>query len=199
MERARGSAWMGLGSSGIGALGEEGLDCTYDDGMKSDEQAERMVVDVKLVRGAVDVGEALGAKLGAECGAEAVFIGRTRAERKAGRGELVALEYEAYEEMAAGTLDAIAREAGKKHGCAYVCVRHSVGRVGVGEASVAVRVGAGHRAQALACCQSVIDELKLRAPIWKREEWSEGAGTWREDAALACAEDGARRREEKRP
>ncbi len=188
---------MGLGSLGIGALEEEGLDCTYDDGMKSDEQAERMIVDVKLVRGAVDVREALGATLGVECGAEAIFIGRTRAERRAGRGELAALSYEAYEGMAIQTLDTIAHEAGKKHDCALLSVWHSIGRVGVGEASVIVRVGAGHRAQALACCQLVIDELKRRAPIWKREEWSEGTGTWREDEALTCAADGASGREEK--
>lgn len=121
------------------------------------------------------------------CGAEAVFLGRTRAERCAELGELEALEYDAHREMAEAALSRIASEEAARCGCGFIGVRHAVGPVRLGEASVLVRVMAGHRAEAFDACRAVIDRLKREAPIWKREVWrrdGETAGSWRHDHAL---------------
>ncbi|MCA9311827.1 MAG: molybdenum cofactor biosynthesis protein MoaE, partial [Phycisphaerales bacterium] len=81
----------------------------------------------------------------------------------------------------------IARETGAELQCSHIGVRHSLGRVAVGEASVLVRVSAGHRDQAFRACRRVIDELKAQAPIWKRECWSDGT-TWQDGTPVPVKE-----------
>lgn len=81
--------------------------------------------------------------------------------------EVTHLTYEAYQDMAERELSAIASEALSRPGVAEVVVHHRTGRVERGEASVAVVVTAAHRHQALEGCTYVIDQLKVRAPIWK--------------------------------
>jgi molybdopterin synthase catalytic subunit len=111
------------------------------------------------------------------CGGEAVFLGRTRAERHPEHGDLAALHYDAYAPMAERVLARIATEAASASGALAIVVRHSTGRVAIGEASVGVAALAGHRGGAFEACRAVIDRLKAEAPIWKREEWAGGA-TW---------------------
>jgi molybdopterin synthase catalytic subunit len=118
------------------------------------------------------------------CGGECVFIGRTRAERHAEHGELEALHYDAYRPMAEGVLRRIAADVGARTGALSIVVRHSVGRVRVGEASVGIAVFAGHRAEAFAACRELIDRVKAEAPIWKRELWTGGA-SWQAGTQVA--------------
>lgn len=135
-------------------------------------------IDVALVAGPVDPSDG-AAQPTAACGAECIFIGRTRADRTA-MGNVTALDYEAYDVMAVRTITAIAERAAGEHGCAAIAVRHSTGRVDAGDPSVVVRVLAGHRDAAFAACRAVIDRLKREAPIWKRElcaggeRWQDG-------------------------
>jgi molybdopterin synthase catalytic subunit len=110
-------------------------------------------------------------------GAEAVFLGRTRDEEHDERGPLRRLGYEAYRPMAERVLNELATEAVQRFGCRAVRVHHAIGEVPLGQASVLVQVVAGHRTEAFDACRFLIDELKQRAPIWKREQWTEGA-TW---------------------
>lgn len=136
------------------------------------------MVDVRLLR--APVAPADWSSLGpfpAECGAECVFLGRTRADRSAVHGELVRLEYEAYEAMALALLESLATHAVDCLGCRAVRLLHALGPVAVGEASVLVQVVTPHRDASFVACRTLIDRLKAEAPIWKREVWADGA-TW---------------------
>lgn len=123
----------------------------------------------------IDVAELLASVAHPEHGATATFLGSTRAE--ADGDEVAALDYEAHDDMALAELTAIAEEASSLHGarCAIV---HRIGRVRVGEASVAVAASAPHRAEAFRACRHLIDQAKLRAPIWKRSEYAGGTAAW---------------------
>jgi molybdopterin synthase catalytic subunit len=127
-------------------------------------------VGVQLVRSAIDVG-ALSA-VSPEDGALALFVGVVR-NHNAGRGVLH-LEYEGYEEMALSEMEAIAAEARRRFSVSDVRIVHRLGRMEIGEASVAVAVCSPHRAQAFEACRFAIDTLKRRVPIWKKEFYADG-------------------------
>mmetsp|Transcript_75715 Transcript_75715/g.190404 ORF Transcript_75715/g.190404 Transcript_75715/m.190404 type:complete len:166 (-) Transcript_75715:96-593(-) len=110
------------------------------------------------------------------CGAIATFSGTTR-DNFEGK-EVVQLEYEAYEPMAIKEMEAIVEEVfanaafdGVRH---VVCV-HRLGVVPNGEASVIIAVSSEHRAASFDACRFVIDEVKARVPIWKKEIYSDGS------------------------
>lgn len=145
------------------------------------------VIDVGLTKGPVhqdDASPAPGAQADsaiAGLGGECVFLGRTRRERSAELGSLIELDYDAYAPMAISVIEGIARDAARECDCGFVGVRHSVGAVPVGEASVLIRVLCAHRSEAFVACRLIIDRLKREAPIWKRERWERGS-TWQEGA-----------------
>jgi molybdopterin synthase catalytic subunit/molybdopterin converting factor small subunit len=95
-------------------------------------------------------------------GAVVTFCGVTR--------EVDFLDYEAYAEMAAEQIDVIVAEAIERHGLCRAAADHRVGRVELGEPSVIVAASAPHRDAAFAGAREIIDEIKARVPIWKREE-----------------------------
>jgi MoaE-MoaD fusion protein len=101
-------------------------------------------------------------------GAVVTFSGVTR--------EVDHLDYEAYAEMAADQIEAIVAGAIERHGLTAAAAEHRIGRVARSEASVIVAASAPHRAEAFAGAREIIDEIKRRAPIWKREEgeWVRG-------------------------
>jgi molybdopterin synthase catalytic subunit len=118
-----------------------------------------------------------------ECGAITVFLGTAR---RMSRGrEVEYLEYEAYPEMAIRKLDQIADEVRERWGTDRLAVRHRVGRVELGEPSVAIAVATEHRAEGFAACKYTIDRLKEIVPIWKKEVWV-GGGEW---IGWDCVED----------
>lgn len=88
------------------------------------------------------------------------------------------LEYEAYREMAEATLREIVAEARERWATGEIAVAHRVGRLAIGEASVGIAVAAPHRAEAYQASRYVIEELKKRAPIWKREGYVTGDAEW---------------------
>jgi len=108
-----------------------------------------------------------------EAGAIASFLGTVR-NRSRGR-DVLYLEYEAYEGMAEETMAELARELGERHDLLAVAVHHRVGRVEIGEPSVAIAVSSPHRAAALAACKEAIDTLKQTVPLWKKEVYRGGA------------------------
>jgi molybdopterin synthase catalytic subunit len=91
--------------------------------------------------------------------------------------DVPALEYEAYGAMAEGELRRIAEAAVLEHGLCAAAAEHRSGTVSLGEASVVVAASAPHRDAAFAGARRLIDEIKLQAPIWKREE-----GAWKHEA-----------------
>jgi molybdopterin synthase catalytic subunit len=105
----------------------------------------------------------------ARAGAVVSFLGVTR--------EVAELEYEAYVEMAQREIAEIVRRAVERHGLCAAAAEHRVGTVALSEPSVAVAASAPHRAEAFAGAREIIDEIKARAPIWKKEEgeWVPGA------------------------
>ena len=125
----------------------------------------------------LDAGSAVAAVAGAGCGAVTMFLGLVRNEN-AGR-RVSHLEYEAYEDMALPMLEEIAAEARGRFGASDVRIVHRLGRLEVGEVSVAVAAASPHRAEAFAACRYAIDTLKARVPIWKKEFFADGA-VWRE-------------------
>jgi molybdopterin synthase catalytic subunit/molybdopterin converting factor small subunit len=110
-----------------------------------------------------------------ETGAIATFVGTTRA-RSRGR-DVVHLEYEAYEGMAEQVMADLADRLKDRYDLCAVAIHHRVGRVEIGDTSVAIAVSAPHRADALAACRDAIDELKLSVPLWKKEVY-EGGEEW---------------------
>src|SRR5918999_1659126 len=121
-----------------------------------------------------DVWPALG--LGDEgAGAIATFQGTVRA-RSRGRN-VIALEYEAYSGMAESVMEEIADEVKARYELCEVAVTHRLGRVEIGETSVAIAVSAPHRQDALSACRDIIDQLKERVPLWKKELY-EGGEEW---------------------
>ena len=102
-------------------------------------------------------------------GAIVTFSGVTR--------EVDQLDYEAYTEMAGPVIEAIVAAAIERHGLCAAAAEHRVGTVARGESSVTVAASAPHRAEAFAGAREIIDEIKARAPIWKKEEgeWVAGA------------------------
>jgi len=107
-----------------------------------------------------------------ERGAVATFAGVVRDNHEGRR--VLSLEYTAYEEMASRVLAAIVDEAVARFGTPGIVVQHRLGPLQVGELSVVVAAAAAHRKEALAACAWVIDEVKARAPIWKKEFGEEG-------------------------
>ncbi len=89
------------------------------------------------------------------------------------------LEYEGYEEMVVSIFDEIAQEAKKRFGVTRVRIVHRLGRMEIGETSVAVAVSSPHRGEAFAACRFAIDTLKHQAPIWKKEFYADGS-SWLE-------------------
>jgi molybdopterin synthase catalytic subunit len=129
-------------------------------------------VTVKLSE-EISVDEAIASVSSPSAGGVAVFIGRVRNHSDA--GDVERLEYSAYDEMAEKTLLEIAVEASDKWGLSGVAVRHAVGTMPVGSPTVVVVCAAAHRDEAFDACRYVVDELKLRAPIWKKEIGSWGS------------------------
>lgn len=109
-----------------------------------------------------------------------MFLGTVR-DHSPGKEGVTHLEYEAYDDVVEDKLREVVSEADAKWDLGAVAVVHRVGSLQVGEISVAVAVGAGHRHEAFAAGRYVIDELKARVPIWKKEHWPGGAEWVRED------------------
>jgi len=110
-----------------------------------------------------------------ECGAVTVFLGTAR---RMSRGrEVEYLAYEAYPEMAIRKLSQIAEEIRERWETDRLAIRHRVGRIELGEVSVAIAVATEHRAEGFAACRYAIDRLKEIVPIWKKEVWV-GGGEW---------------------
>ncbi len=119
-------------------------------------------------------------------GATVLFLGTVR-DHSPGREGVTHLEYEAYREVVEEKIAAIVAEARERWPILRAAALHRVGELGIGEVSVAVAVSAAHRADAFPAARHLIDELKARAPIWKKEHWPGGAEWVREDEVHAAS------------
>jgi molybdopterin synthase catalytic subunit len=126
-----------------------------------------------LLQSPLNVAEAAGFVTAPEAGGVDIFLGTTRAE-----GDLVALDYEAYESMARNQLADLARRARSQWPVKKLVILHRLGRVPIGEASVLIAVSTPHRADSFAACRWIIDELKKEVTIWKKEIWATRDASW---------------------
>jgi molybdopterin synthase catalytic subunit/molybdopterin converting factor small subunit len=130
-------------------------------------------VTIYLTRDAIDVKSVTEGLVAGPDGAVVIFDGVVR-DNTRGRKTLH-LDYEAYEEMALKQMRLLREEAIEHYGARDAAIVHRLGRIGIGESSVIIAVTSAHRAQAFAACRFVIDTLKKTVPIWKKEQFADGA------------------------
>jgi len=133
------------------------------------------MISARLTEHPLDLASLLASVGAADRGGIASFVGLVR-DHHAGR-EVKRLEYSAYAPMAEAECAAIVTEAETKWPV-RVALSHRIGTLEVGEAAVAVAVAAPHRGEAFEACRYVIEELKRRVPIWKREWYADGSSDW---------------------
>ena len=131
---------------------------------------------IQLTHDPIDVNSLLEAAQRPEAGAVVLFLGITR--EFTDERQTVELDYEAYEAMAGQELAKLETTARQRWPLVECAIVHRLGRVPLSEASVAIVASAPHRRDAFAAAQWLIDTLKERVPIWKRERWADGATEW---------------------
>ena len=129
-----------------------------------------------LIRVPIDSAEMIRAVSKPANGAVLLFLGAVR-QVNDGRG-VTGIDYEAYESMAQRELEAIVSEASARFATADIAVQHRLGELGVEDVSVAIAVAHAHRDEAYQASRFVIEELKRRVPIWKREHYVDGTREW---------------------
>ena len=135
---------------------------------------------IEITEKKIDVQKVIDAVKSPDCGAVSVFIGTVRNHSK--NKDVNALEYEVYGEMAEKMIQTIIDKIKSKWELNEVAVSHWIGKMDVGEITVAVAVSSPHRKASIPACQYAIDRLKEIVPIWKKEYDVDGA-SWVEPHA----------------
>lgn len=143
-------------------------------------QDEPPAVMVAVAEAEIDTGQVVSFVADPTCGASVLFLGTVR-DHSAGKHDVTHLEYEAYAEHVVPKMREIVDEAFAEWPIVKMAAVHRTGDVPLGGVSVAVAASSPHRADAFEAARYVIDELKKRAPIWKKEHWPGGA-EWVEGA-----------------
>ena len=134
------------------------------------QQSIRVTVGDEPIDGASLIGEVARP----DSGATVLFLGTVR-DHSEGKEGVTHLEYEVFAERVQPKIREIVDEASDRWPVLDAVVEHRAGTVELGEASVAVAVSCAHRSDAFEAARHIIDELKKRAPIWKKEFWPGGA------------------------
>jgi molybdopterin synthase catalytic subunit len=141
-------------------------------------------VRAEIVTRAIDA-ERLAREVGDERhGATAIFLGTVRSIND-GR-TVTGIEYSAYNQMAEREMLAVLREAEEQFKGVALVAEHRVGVLEVGEVSIAIAAGHEHRGPALDALRYAIDQIKARAPIWKRERYADGTEEWVDPSRTAA-------------
>ena len=126
-----------------------------------------------LTNSAISVESLLSAVQSPERGGTCVFLGTVRGDE-----DVTAIDYSAYDDMAVAEIERILAEAAQRWKEARVTLQHRLGLVPVGETSIGIAAAAPHRDEAFAACRYVIEEVKQRLPVWKKELHLDGSATW---------------------
>ncbi len=129
-----------------------------------------------LTRNPIAVSALLAEVAAPQCGGTCLFLGTVRDAPQ--DGGVTGIEYTAYEAMAVAEFDRLLAEARRRWPEARLGVRHRLGLVPTEEASIAIAAAAPHRAVAFEACRYVIEEVKKRLPIWKKELRADGTALW---------------------
>jgi molybdopterin synthase catalytic subunit len=127
---------------------------------------------IKITEKPIDVQKVIDTASSLGAGAVNVFIGTVR--NNANGKNVVWLEYESYETMAVTEIRKIIDEASHRWPLQGWAVSHRIGTLKPGEVSVVVAVSSPHRRESFEACQFIIDTLKAKAPIWKKEVFEDG-------------------------
>ena len=133
---------------------------------------------IAIVEGAIALDALVDAVRTDACGAVVTFLGVVRATSAGDERPVDGLTYEAYPAMALAEMQTIAHEARMQFDV-DVAIVHRTGALALGEASVGIAAASAHRGVAFDACEFVIDQLKLRVPVWKKEHYVDGDATWR--------------------
>lgn len=145
------------------------------------------MIQAWLTRDPIQTEEILKSIRTASDGAVVLFLGVVRDQNE---GRVVeGIEYEAYQEMAVSVLTAIAREAGESADTERIAVAHRTGELEVGEVSLVIAVGTPHREEAYQASRYIIEEIKKRLPVWKKERFTDGETIWVEGVPPAKGEE----------
>ena len=131
---------------------------------------------IELTRDAIDVAELTEWTRSNQAGAVVLFLGTVR--EMTGDRRTVALDYEAYPEMARRKMQEIVDQACSRWPVMKAGIAHRFGRLELGDVSVAVAVSTPHRTDAFEAGRFLIDTLKEVVPIWKQENWADGTTEW---------------------
>ncbi len=129
-----------------------------------------------VTRSPIAVGDLVAAVAQEELGGTTVFLGSVR--RGEEDGPVSRIEYSAYEEMLEAEFGRIVSETAQRWVGVRIVAQHRLGSIPVGDASIAIAVASPHRAQAFEACRHVIEEAKVRLPVWKREIMDDGSSLW---------------------
>lgn len=135
---------------------------------------------IEITEKEIDVQKVIDAVRSPDCGAVSVFIGTVR--NRSRDKDVKALEYEVYGGMAEKMIGKIIEEIKSKWEVNEIAVSHRIGKMEIGEITVAIAVSAPHRKESIPACQYAIDRLKEIVPIWKKEYAVDGA-SWVEPHA----------------
>ena len=131
---------------------------------------------ISLTQSPIDPSAILAQVASNDAGAVVLFLGTTREFTK-GR-QTASLDYECYPQMAEAKLAELETQAREKWPLVHVSIVHRLGRLGLGEASIAIAVSSPHRQAAFEAGKWLIDTIKEDVPIWKQENWADGTSEW---------------------
>ncbi len=131
---------------------------------------------IEIVDGPLDCAALLSHVSRTDCGATVLFTGSAR--QFTGDQETLWLEYESYDPMARRELGLICDEVCELFDCRQVAVAHRTGRVNPGETSIAIAVASPHRAAAFDGAKWMMDAIKSRVPVWKKDFANDGTAKW---------------------
>lgn len=131
---------------------------------------------ISLTHSPIDPSAILAQVASNDAGAVVLFLGTTREFTK-GR-QTASLDYECYPQMAEAKLAELEAQAREKWSLVHVSIVHRLGRLGLGEASIAIAVSSPHRQAAFEAGKWLIDTIKEDVPIWKQENWADGTSEW---------------------
>ena len=129
-----------------------------------------------LTRDFISAQDFLGCVQDFQAGASVLFLGMIR-NHSMGR-KVLYLEYEAYQEMAERTIDGLIEEAKNKWPLERIKILHRLGKVELGQIAVGIEVRAAHRDEAYQVSRFLIESIKHKAPIWKKEYFEDGTNAW---------------------
>ncbi|WP_166831973.1 molybdenum cofactor biosynthesis protein MoaE [Thalassoroseus pseudoceratinae] len=131
---------------------------------------------IELTHDPIDITAVTESVRSTQSGAVLVFLGTVR--EMTGDRQTIALDYDAYPEMATAKMNELEQEAREKWPIDQLAIVHRLGHLELGDVSVIVAVSCPHRGDAFAAGKWLIDTLKVTVPVWKKENWADGTTEW---------------------